>query len=226
MKPTPPHEGVGGSCLALLREGRQTHTALSVAAVDPFAVAVAELVAQSAIGAPLRHGRAAVAGIVALAVPVVLFVVEAAVGEVAANGCVSIRRVLELAALVEHLVFHLAVVAEPAVGRMVAIRIVEHAVGEPCDVRPAGLEGAAHPAGEIRRNLALVEHVQRRDDAERHRIGQQFHTELSNRQGSNLSYSLAAYWLTTKLMSGSDEPGGLDGANVDSWPVACQPAFS
>src|SRR3954453_15637368 len=106
MKPTPPHEGVGGSCLALLREGRQTNTELSVAAVDPFAVAVAELVAQSAIGAPLRYGRAAVAGVVALAIPLVLFVVEAAVGEVATNGSGSLRRVLELAELVEHLVFH------------------------------------------------------------------------------------------------------------------------
>src|SRR4051812_46339421 len=132
MKPTPPARRCWRIVFGALA-GRAPNTQLSVPAVDPLAVAVAELVAQSAIGAPLRHGRAAVSGVMALAVPVVLFVVEAAVGEVATNGSVSIGRILQLAALVEHLVLHLAVVAEPAVGRMVAIRIVEHAVGEPGD---------------------------------------------------------------------------------------------
>src|SRR3954463_12744449 len=215
----------GWSCLALLREGAK-HTTSSMAAVHPLAVSVAQLVAQGAVGPPLRHRRVAVPSVVALAVAVVLFVVHAAVGEVSTNGGVSVRRVLELTALVEHLVFDLAVAAEPAVGRVVAIRVVEQAVGEPGHVRPGGVEGAAHTSGEVRRNFALVEHVQRRDDAERHRIGQQFHIDISNRSGSNLNYSRAAYWLTTRLTSGRDEPGGLAGANVDSSPVACQPAFS
>ena len=158
-----------------------------VAACDPLAVAVAQLMAQGTVGTPLRHGWAAVTAVAAPAVAVVLLVVQAPVGEVAAHGGLAVARVLELTLLVEHLVLHLTVGTAPAVGRMVAPGVVEQPVGEPRHVRLGAVERSAYAPGEVVRDLALVADVEGGDDAERHRVGQQFHAYISNGITVNLS---------------------------------------